>query len=120
MKLEQKIIERFQELLNFETTIMQTRNTGGGELRRTDGGFVGRGRTYKTTKFDKVDSELVNEWGLNCLHILKKTFGENSDHYSEFKQQSKYFDSSSSYNHVRLAFSISKSAKNNYENRYLF
>lgn len=98
---------------------MQTRHSGGGERINTGGGFIGRSSgTSFTQKYDKVDYELVKQWGMNCLHLLKNAFDENDDYYIEFKQQSNSFNSNLNYSKVKSAFSVLKAAKDDYENNY--
>lgn len=121
MKIEQKIMERFQQLLTYEGTIMQTRSFGGGEEKTARGAeFVGLDYTYRTPTYDKVNFELVEKWGISCLHILKNIFNEDNDHYSRFKQLSQSFNTDRNYNAVKLAFSVLKAAKDDYENDHLF
>jgi len=64
-----------------------------------------------------VSPEKANQWGISCLNILRRVFGENSDHYKRFDA---LFDKLGDYTPVIKALGILKAAKNDYENGQLF
>ena len=71
MRIDQKIVNRIQELIDRHAEITKTRKQGGGT-------------SMYYPPYDVVDSEMVNQWAVSCLHILKRVFGETSDHYTKF------------------------------------
>ena len=66
---------------------------------------------------DSVDKELTSQWCISCLHLIKKVFGEDSDHYVKFNELYSNRGNTSSF---RNLLAILKSAKDDYENGYLF
>src|SRR3989442_14027622 len=84
VRLDQKILEIFQELLNQASSLMQTRTSGGGEIRRTRAPGL-------NLSYDKVSPEGATEWGMSCLNLLKRVCGPESDYYQAFKEQSSGF-----------------------------
>jgi hypothetical protein len=100
MNIDEKIINRFDELILKSNKVILT-NTPSGVLL---------GRNF-------VDSEISNEWKILCLNLLRRVFGIDSVHYQKFESVSVdivYFDN------VKSALGILKAAKNDYENGYLF
>lgn len=104
MRIEQKIVNRIQELINRHAEVTKTRKQGGG-------------RSMYEPPYDLVDNEMVNQWGVSCLHIIKRVFGENSDHYISF---AKLFPKFAGYDSFKKALGILKAAKEDYESGYLF
>lgn len=111
MKVEEKVLARFQSLIDQEDSIMTTRRTIPG--RNT--------RTLISTDHDYVDFEVTKKWGISCLHLLAKVFGENSLHYCQFNESylgilnHEYGTRS-----FRFALAVLKAAKEDVENDYLF
>lgn len=108
MKIDEKISDRFQELIDIGSSIKNTRRTGGGT-------------SLANLPYDFVDQELAHQWGINCLHIVRKIFGDESDHYKRFNELFPEFSKSrNNFSEVQNAFGILKAAKNDYENEFLF
>lgn len=97
MNIDQKIIGRFESLVNESGDVLQTK-------RSTD--F----NTY-------VDSEKCNEWGCKALSILSRVFGKEDDYYKKFD---KLFPQLEHYSIFSNALGILKGAKDDYENGFLF
>ena len=62
MNIDEKIISRFEQLIETGKRVLQTRFNRSGE------GFVYVGD-------DGVNRELSNEWGISCLNLLGRVFG---------------------------------------------
>jgi hypothetical protein len=108
MKIDEKVNNRFQELIDLGTNIKSTRRSGGGT-------------SIADLPYDFVDEELAHQWGINCLHILHKFFGNESDHYKRFDELfPKFSNSRSNFSAVKNILGILKAAKDDYENGYLF
>ena len=107
MKVEQKIINRFQQLIETESELENTRKTGGG-------------KSIYSPPYDFVSQELANQWGVSSLHILRNVFGAESDHYKEFNKLFPNFSKSRSYAAVKIGLGILRAAKDDYESGYLF
>jgi hypothetical protein len=116
MKIEQQIINRFQQLIDYteELAKTQTKTSGGSERTQGGGVIISLGSDY-------LDAEMVNQWGTSCLHLLRQIFGQESDHYTNFKnlfpQFTDFYDGTKN---VRKAIGVLKAAKDDYENGYLF
>ena len=106
MNIEQKIIDRFQQLIDFEAEMMKTRSHGGGE-------------DMFNPPYDFVSKEQAYQWGVSCLHIIKRVFSVGSDHYAKFNAEFPNFSNNENYYHVKRALGILKAAKDDFENGYL-
>jgi hypothetical protein len=93
-----------KELVEFHAEVEKTRQRGGGT-------------SMYNPPYDFVDKEKVNQWGVSCLHILKRVFGQDSDHYKKFDD---LFSKLSSYTSFRRALGVLKAAEDDYNNGYLF
>ena len=102
MKVEQKYLQRFEELIGIGEGVLQTKFSMGG------GGF----------SFDMVDSSASYEWGMKCLSTLSKVFGENNRYYIEFNNLFEGFSSIVSYENTRKAIAVLKAAKGDYKDGY--
>lgn len=116
MKVVQKIVGLFQELLNSASQLMQTRSSGGGDLVGGDSGTM----PFVSEVYDTVSVDVATEWGMRCLNLLKRVFDVESDYYQSFKETVSSFSSFSNYASVTQALSILKAAKADYENGNLF
>lgn len=101
--LEQRILDRFEELVRSGEQVMQTRydKSGGGMVVIGDLG---------------VDSGLANQWGASCLNLLGRTFGSDSVHYQSFQFK---FPTFHNYSPVKRALGILRSAKKDHEQGFL-
>lgn len=104
MKIDEKIIERVQELIGKGEEVLGT------NYSRSGGGIVYIGDRG-------VDSQLSHQWGMSCLNILGRVFGDKSDHYQKFNA---LFPKFHEYTPIMKAMGILKAAKDDYENGYLF
>jgi hypothetical protein len=102
--LDQRVLDRLQELIQFGEQVKQTRYT-----KSVDGmtviGDAG------------VDSELAHQWGTSCLNLLGRVFGQESVYYESFKTELPNFRD---YSPVKQALGALKAARNDYEYGYLF
>lgn len=104
MKIEQKIIDRFQQLIDVEPELMKTRKSGGGT-------------SIVNPYYDFVSPEMANQWGLNCLHLLKKVYGVESDYYTKFNEK---FSEIKNPSIVKKLLGILKAGKEDFELGLLF
>ena len=102
MKIEQRVYERLKELVQSPPRI----NTNYHQHTAS----TWEGETYETTSHD-IDDQVAAQWGTSCLHILKVTFGDKSDHYINFANNFKYFPS---HNNVKPAIGIMAAALDDY------
>jgi len=104
MRIDQKIIGRLQQLIDRHAEVTNTRKRGGGS-------------SLYDPPYDYVENESVNQWGVSCLHILKRVFDEDSDHYTKFAE---LFPKFPGYSSFKKALGILKAAKEDYESGFLF
>jgi len=107
MRVDQKILDRFQHLIDLETELMKTRKKGGGQ-------------DMYNPWYDYVEYEMANQWGISCLHLLRRVFGEDSDHYSRFNEKFPDFPKNRNYQTIKQTLGMLKAAKDDFENGYLF
>jgi hypothetical protein len=115
MRIDQKILGRFRELLDEGTSVMRTRTP-------VTGGFphpYRHGMVRGESSDEKVSPELATAWGLRCLNLLKRVVGVESDFYQTFKEQASGFECFSNYSYVALGMSILEAVKTEYEKGYL-
>ncbi|HEX9927952.1 MAG TPA: HEPN domain-containing protein [Pyrinomonadaceae bacterium] len=106
MKIDEKVIERLNQLIEKGDSVLKTYKSGVG----SSGGV-----SYFVSS--SVNSQLSYEWGVSCLSLINRVFGEESDHYRQFARLA---DNLWKYNSATIAQGILKSAKDDYENGYLF
>jgi hypothetical protein len=104
MNIDQKIIARLDQLIADGELVI------GSNYSRSGGGIIYMGDRG-------VNYELSHKWGMSCLNILGRLFGENSDHYKKFNGLFPTFHDLSP---VEKGMGILKAAKDDYENGYLF
>jgi hypothetical protein len=104
MKVDQKIVDRLQELIEQASKIQATRTS------RSGGGIVYFGD-------DAVNSQMSHQWGMSSLNILAKVFGKDSDHYKRFDE---LFPKFHDYHPIVKGLGILIAAKDDYEGGYLF
>lgn len=120
MKIEQKIINRLQKLIEFEAQIEKTRVQGEATVKTRMTDFFAPLIHEHTPAYDYVDSELANQWGVSCLQVIKTISGQESDYYIKFDKLFLLFFSTTNYPAVKTALGIIKAIKFDYENGYLF
>lgn len=102
MKVDAKILARIDELLATSTRLLATRQNPSANM-------IG---------FDSwVDGEQCRQWGVNCMNLLSRVFGPESEHYRSFKED---FDKGNDFSDVKRAIGTLKAAKDDYEHEYLF
>ncbi len=94
MKIDEKIIKRFEELIERGNKIERPLN---GKLK---------------------DAPLAFEWQVNCISFLKRVFGENNTYSENFDRHFSIVQGGNFY--FGEPVSIIQAAKNDYENGYLF
>jgi len=98
MKIDQKLIERFDKLIEIGKNIL------------TKSKFVDwRGHI--------VDDKESSQLGLKILNLIKQTWGSNSDYYTRFSKEFNGFP-----NHINFVNSLGilEAARDDYGNGYLF
>lgn len=104
MSLDQKIIERFDKLIEDGNIVINT-----GRIRSTSEiAYWGDNSGY---------SQLSHQWGVSCLSLLGRVLGKDGDHYRKFDG---LFDKFEDYTPAKNALGILKGAKEDYEGGYLF
>ena len=99
-KLDEKVINRLNELIEKGHKVFDTK------FIRDWPGFD-----------DGVTYELSHQWGLSCLNLLNKIFGSESDHYKKFDL---LYGGFHNFRNIEQGMGIIKSAKDEYENDFLF
>jgi hypothetical protein len=104
VNVDERIKQRLNQLVDQGAKVLATRYS------RSSPGFTYIGDAG-------VDQELSHQWGISCLNLLRRVFGEESDHYTRFNA---LFDKFRDYSPVARALGILKGAREDYENDYLF
>ncbi len=97
MSIDKKILQRLSELISKGEEVI---NTSGGTRMGSN----------------LVQSELSVQWRVNCLNIIERVFGVNSQHFKMLEVFSDY----SSIRIVKNSVAVIRAAKDDYENGYLF
>ncbi len=100
MSVDQRIIERLNELLLMGDQVLASKYSPGAYV-------VGD---------DRVDSQLAHQWSTSVQSLLARIFGSNSDHYRNFTKQVNDI----TYSPASRAQGVLKAAKDDYENEHLF
>ena len=112
IKVDQKILTRFQELIQFGQQVLKTRERGYPD--RVPG-------VYTSSYYDRIDIQLASQWGVNCLNLIGRVFSKESDHYVQFKSHyANFIKPLEGPTFVAYAFGILQASKDDYENGYLF
>ncbi|MBZ0166629.1 MAG: HEPN domain-containing protein [Candidatus Omnitrophica bacterium] len=101
MKLDEKIINRLNELIDLGEKVLATK-----QFSQVIGADA------------YVDGQLAHQWVSSVQSLLSRVFGQESEHYKNFSKQveKEYI----SYSPLQRAQGVLKSAKNDYENEQLF
>src|ERR1044072_6184151 len=111
IKVDQKILMRFQELIQLGQKILNTREKG--YTKPEPGAY----RSY----YDKIDIQLAGQWGVSCLNLIGRVFNKDSDHYKKFDSlYADFIKPLAGPTVVTHAFGILVAAKDDYEHGYLF
>lgn len=100
MKIEQKFIDRFTELIE-----------RGEEIRKSYRGYQDESYSFDFTS--------AVQWKVNCLSFLTKVFGDENIYFRQFEGHFRINDQSSIASFGEVV-SVVKAAKEDYENGYLF
>ena len=102
MKIDEKVIERLNQLIEKGTT---TRS----KSIHTQGGTL-------------YDRENTFQFATSSLSLIEKVFGKESEHFSRFNKAFNMFSSAdvNLYKHIDAMTGDLKAAKDDYENGYLF
>lgn len=73
-------------------------------------------RLYFAGNKKTIDGEFFESWKMNCLSLLKSTFGSSSPYYDSFANY-KFFDY---YNSIQIFLGILKGARKDVEKGYFF
>ena len=73
-------------------------------------------RLYFAGNKKTIDGEFFESWKMNCLSLLKSTFGSSSPYYDSFANY-KFFDY---YNSIQIFLGILKGARQDVEKGYFF
>lgn len=116
--MSEQIENRFAELLDEADSILSSRRTGGGEQKYTPSRSGIGGMSYRTARFDKVDSTRSTAWGMKCLTLLRTVFGDDSDYYVQFNEKFKRFGSANSFPIFQKAVQILNASKSDYDHGF--
>ena len=103
MKVNPRVVGRFQELVERGERLFNP---------LSDLGMIPNQPIYIGPDF-----QASNQWGMNCLNLIGRIFGKESDQYQHF--QNAYIDIGY-YSNLQRALAILKAAKDDYEHDYLF
>jgi hypothetical protein len=104
LKLDQRILDKFHELIQLGEKVKRTRF----DPRAMDPFYYGD---------DGVDFELAHQWGTSCLNPLRRVLGSDSVHYRKFDS---LFPNFRLYGAVTQALGVLRAAKDDYEQGFLF
>lgn len=120
MKVEQRIIGRFNQLISGIESLIQRRQVSQGyEIRNDVSDFMGYEPQYIEPSHT-VDKQGAIQWQVSCLQLFSQIFGAESNYISEFKNHTRFINSEDNYDNLRNALGVLKGAKDDYENSYLF
>src|SRR5262245_56274467 len=101
--MEQRALDRLDELIENGKTILESATRHGAETRIA---FVTR-EPYRTPVSHSVDIQISSKWRTSCLNFLETQFGNDSRYYHSFQGASKQL----SYGPVRLALVVLEAVK---------
>jgi hypothetical protein len=102
--LDQKVLDRLQELIQLGEQVKQTKYS------KSVGNMVVIGDAG-------VNSGLAHQWGTSCLNLLSRVFGPDSVYYENFQAK---FPKFHDYSPVTQALGVLRAAKDDYEQGFLF
>lgn len=108
MNADQKILERFDDLIRIGEEVKGTRYYKG------PGGLLLR-MSYRGD--DGVNSELAHQWGTSCLNLLEHVFGKESNQCSLFRG---LFAEFNDFSPMIKALGVLKAAKEDLVHGHLF
>ena len=101
MELDQRIVDRLDELILLGNRVLETKWPPPDEVLAIDCG---------------VNARLAAQWCTSCRSILRRTFGEDSSHLRDFNT----FVSQISYTPIECAMGVLLAAKDDYQNGHVF
>ena len=122
MKVDEKIIARFNELLARANQLISGRKITSSEEYYTDEyqeRYHNESPNY-IPQTDTINKQDGIQWKISCLSLLNQIFGDKSHYYINFEHESKcsHFDDNLTY--FTQSLGVLKAAKDDYENGYLF
>lgn len=122
MKVDERIITRFNELLVRADQLISGRKVSDHNKYYDDDYhkiYHNESPNY-VPRSDTVNKQDGIQWATSSINLLKQIFGENNDYYISFKDKTEqlHFDNNLSY--FNLCLGAIKAAKEDYENGYLF
>jgi len=114
MKIDEKILKRFDELLSKWREISQSVEVklGGGHIARISGGNI----SPRPANRDRFYG-----WYVKAIYLLEQVFGRETPHYNTFYELCKnIMESTEDETSFDNAYAVLKSAKEDYENGYMF
>ncbi|MBT2764085.1 hypothetical protein [Paenibacillus sp. ISL-20] len=101
MTVTEKIVKRFEELLNLGQQVMNTRKSPGSNV-------IGD---------DRVDAEIASQWATSTQNLIERVFGKDSVH---LKNINKIAEKYVTYSPAVRILGILKAAKDDFEHDFLF
>lgn len=104
MRVEQKVIDKLAELVTEADEVLSN-----ARVVHARPNVIGLSGEY-------VDSQRTSRWGVSCLSILHKFFGQSSDYYKQFEAVYRNMERPSQ---VKEAKGIIEAAKRDYEQGFI-
>ncbi|MGX4585814.1 hypothetical protein [Paenibacillus chitinolyticus] len=101
MKVNEKIIARFNELIEMGQHVHNTRRSSG----------------QRVMSDDRVDTELTSQWVTSTQNLINRVFGKDSVHILKLNKITEHFIT---YSPAVMIMGILKAAKDDYEHDFLF
>jgi uncharacterized protein YeaO (DUF488 family) len=120
MKVEEKILSRFEFLISTVNSLIENRTILGGYNKEVFSTSTFDNISVPEPKIETVQKEKCIQWATSSSHLIRKIFGEDSDHYQNFKINLSKIGENNNYQHIANSLSVLESAKDDYKNGYLF
>ena len=114
MKVEQKIVDRFNQLIIQIENLIKNRSFLAGTIYRDDYGNEDREKPVHT-----VEKQGAIQWKMSCLYLLEQIFTKENYYVSQFKDQTKFITIEDNYEIILCALGILKAAKDDFINEFL-
>ena len=102
MKLDEKILKRFDELIEKANVVEKSKYTD-----------------HIDWSLYLVETDIFNEWAVSCLHLISQVFDAQSEHYESFKR-GKELNHYPRFQDFSICLGTLKAAKEDYEKGYIF
>lgn len=120
MKVEEKILSHFEFLISTVNSLIENRTILGGYNKEVFSTSTFNNVSVPVPKIETVQKEKCIQWATSSSHLIRKIFGEDSDHYQSFKINLSKIGENNNYQHIANSLSVLESAKEDYKNGYLF